>query len=152
MNNLVKITALFLIFMGPNPNTFAQSRGIVNYKYLGIQFNIPEGWVGQEVEGGYLIGSHTEPGFALISTHQASTLEEIKMEAEQGIVANNGTNLKLNSGLENVGENGLGGEFKGILEGQSVTTYMIGLLNPYGGEVSIMATTTRGGTWKLTNN
>ncbi|MEE9373884.1 MAG: hypothetical protein V3V00_12610 [Saprospiraceae bacterium] len=29
----------------------AQETGIVNYKQLGLSFEIPSGWVGQETEG-----------------------------------------------------------------------------------------------------
>lgn len=119
----------------------AQSTGVVNYEHLGIQFTLPQGWVGQEVEGGYLIGSHTEPGFALLSTHESRTLEEIRSQLQQGIMEANGTQLQLQGILEPAGNKGLGGEFKGALEGQAVTAYVLSLLNPYGNGVIILAAT-----------
>lgn len=118
-----------------------QSTGVVEYKHLGIQFTIPNGWVGQEVAGGYLIGSQTEPGFAFITTHEAKTLEEIRSQAEQGIIDENGTNLMLSGTLEKISGNSIGSDFEGTLEGQPVTAYILGMLNTTGYGLLIMAAT-----------
>jgi len=123
-------------------NLNAQSTGKVEYKYLGISFTIPEGWVGQEVKGGYLIGHNSEPGFAFLSTAQANSLNEIRMQAQQGIVEAGGTNLQLQGQLESISANSLGGDFTGTLENTSVKAFLIGVINTQGSSVLVMAAAT----------
>lgn len=123
-------------------NVFAQQTGAVKFDPLGIKFTIPDGWVGQEGDGIFLMGSHTEPGLILLSTHEQTTLQGLRAEAQKGLVEQNGTNLQLDGQLEDLGKNAVGGEFAGTLEYQPVKAYIIGLLNPHGLGVLIMATTT----------
>lgn len=122
--------------------SFSQATGNVEYPYLGIRFTIPEGWVGQENEAGYLVGSHTEPGFALLTTNQASTIEQLRQQAQQGFFDQNGTMLTLTGEPETVGQHILGGAFEGNLEGQPVKAYLAGVLNPHGDGVTILAVAT----------
>ncbi len=119
--------------------SIGQSTGPVEYKYLGIRFTIPDGWVGQENQIGYIVGSHTEPGFALLTTNPSRTMDQLHQQAQQGIHDQNGTMLTLVSQLENLGQNGIGGEFQGTLEGQPVKAFIAGILNPHGDGVTIMA-------------
>jgi hypothetical protein len=141
MNHQIAITVLTLILIFAITRTSAQTTGEVNLKTLGIQFTIPEGWVGQEMQGGYIVGSNTEPGFAFLTTHNYKTVEHIKQQAMQGIVEQNGTMLNVSGQLEPVGNQGIGAEFSGTLEGQQVKAYIVGLVNPLGDGVTIMATT-----------
>lgn len=142
MNLQIAITALTLILIFAITKTSAQTTGEVNLKTLGIQFTIPDGWIGQEVNGGYIIASNTEPGFAFLTTHHYKTVEQIKQQAIQGIVEQNGTMLNISGQVEPVGNQGIQAEFEGTLEGQQVKAYIVGLVNPLGDGVTIMATTT----------
>lgn len=111
----------------------------VEYRYLGLRFMIPKGWVGREVSAGYLINSHTEPGFAFIKTFSAKTLEEIQGLARQGIQDESGTNLVLTSALEQLNDQSAGGEFEGLFEGTPAKAYIIGLINAQGPGVLIFS-------------
>lgn len=115
----------------------AQQTGKVDYKTLGVSFEIPQGWVGQEVNGVYLIGHNTIPGVMLITESVAQTMEQIKQEARAGIVDNQGTNLQISSGFESIGSKGIGAEFAGTAEFQPAKAYVVGLLNPYGQGMTI---------------
>ncbi|GAB5553477.1 MAG: hypothetical protein Sapg2KO_30680 [Saprospiraceae bacterium] len=119
----------------------AQQTGKVDYKVLGINFTIPNGWVGQEGEGMFVMGSNTIPGVILMTTNEATTMEQMKQEARVGIVDQAGTNLQLSGDFDAVGTNGIGAEFLGTLEFQAAKAYVIGLLNPFGQGVTIMAVT-----------
>ncbi len=142
MNHPTTIIALMLIYIAATTNAVAQTTGEVNFKTLGIKFTIPDGWVGQEVQGGYIIGHNTEPGFALLTLHEYTSVAQLEQQARQGISEQNGTNLKLSGELETIGQKGIGGEYGGTLEGQKVKAYLLGLVNPHGNGVTIMAATT----------
>ncbi|MEM9675243.1 MAG: hypothetical protein AAF992_21810 [Bacteroidota bacterium] len=120
----------------------AQATGEVNFKTLGIRFTIPNGWVGQEVNGGYIVGSNTQAGFAFLTIHQYTTLAQLTQEAWKGIAEQNGTSLKLSGEIENLNERSIGAEYSGTLEGQAVKAYIVGLVNPLGSGVTIMAAST----------
>jgi len=142
MNHPTTIIALMLICIAATTNTTAQTTGEVNFKTLGIKFIIPDGWVGQEVQGGYIIGHNTEPGFAFLTLHEYTSVAQLEQEAQQGITEQNGTNLSLSGELKPLGKQGIGGEYGGTLEGKKVKAYILGLVNPYGNGVTIMAAAT----------
>ncbi len=118
---------------------WAQSTGHVSYPYLGIEFTIPQGWVGQELEGGYLIGHQSQPGIGFLTVLQANSLEEIRVQGQQGITEANGTRLIIEGDWETITPNALGSEFKGTLEGTPVKAYLVGVYNEYGNSVMVMA-------------
>lgn len=134
---LFSLTATILL--ATSLNSSAQTTGTVEYKYLGIRFTIPDGWIGQENEIGYIVGSYTEPGFALLTTNPSRTVEELRQQAQQGIYEENGTMLSLTSSVESLGSDKIGGEFQGTLEGQAVRAYIVGMVNPHGDGVTVMA-------------
>ena len=116
----------------------AQKTGLVEYKELGLAFTIPQGWVGQETDEGFLMGHNTEPGFILLLPHEYNSLATLRQEAAQGI-EDEGVSLKLSGKLDSVGKNGVGGTFTGTLQGQKAKAYIAGLINPHGQGLSIMA-------------
>lgn len=120
----------------------AQQTGTVDYKYLGVKFTIPDGWAGQEIEEGFVMGSNTIPGFMFLTTHEQKTLESIKQETKAGLLDNNGTNLSIQGEFQNIGNNGVGARFNGTFEGQAISAYIIGILNPHGPGVTIISGTT----------
>ncbi len=130
------IAAILLV----NPSiSQAQQTGRVDYKFLGINFTIPQGWVGQEAEGAFVIGSQTIPGMILLSTHESSTLEQLKIEARQPMQDGNGTNLSITGELDQLGNNAIGGELTGTMQYQTIKGYVIGIINPHGQGVIIMS-------------
>ncbi|MEM6377475.1 MAG: hypothetical protein AAF705_04625 [Bacteroidota bacterium] len=126
------VVAAFLVNI-----SFAQQTGKVDYKTLGVSFTIPQGYVGQEVNGVYLIGHNTIPGVMLVTTGDAQTIDQIKQEARLGIVDQQGTNLQLNSDFETINSKAIGAEFAGTAEYQAAKAYVVGLLNPYGQGMTI---------------
>ena len=119
----------------------AQDTGQVDYPYLGIRFNIPEGWQGKEIEIGYILGSNTEPGFILLKTHEARTIDTLRQEAGKGIFEEGGTVLQLAGKLEPVGDQGIGGPFSGTVEFQAAKAYVTAVINPFGNGVMVLAVT-----------
>lgn len=120
---------------------WTQITGKVNYEKLGLSFEIPSGWKGQEGDGIVILGSDVIPGLVLLSTHTYNK-QELIQEAQKGINEGNGTLLKLSGNLENLSPHAIGGEFSGTLEWQQAKAYVIGVENPYSGPgVMIMAAT-----------
>ncbi len=110
----------------------AQDTGEVDIPELGMSFVIPDGWLGQMSEGAYLMGSNTEPGLVMMTTHEASTLDQLKQEARMGLNDGNGTNLQLTGEIEEVGEQAIGGVMQGMIEWQQAKAYVGGVINPLG--------------------
>ena len=119
----------------------AQLTGNVNYEKLGISFNIPSGWKGQEGDGMVILGSDVVPGIVILTTHSYNKQELIE-EAKRGIKDENGTSLILAGDIQNLTSNAIGGEFSGTMEWKQAKAYVIGIVNPYSGPgVSIIAAT-----------
>jgi len=120
----------------------AQETGQKDYPTLGISFTIPDGWVGQEGEGVYLMGSNTLPGVVLVIPSSTASLEAMRQEARVGVVDQaTGTNLQLSGDIQDLSNQAIGAEFSGMLEKQPAKAFIIGAYNPYGQSVSIMAVT-----------
>lgn len=122
---------------------FSQATGKIEYKQLGLSFEIPEGWVGQETQVGYMMGSNSVPGVILMLPHDVPyTLDQIKQQAYEGLTEQNGTSLKLSGELSDLGKQSVGGLFSGTLEWQPAKAYIIGMQNPHGLGMTIVAVTT----------
>lgn len=119
----------------------AQDTGVKEYPYLGIQFTIPENWIGRESDVGYMLGSNTEAGFILLMPHDAQTLDELKAEAANGLFDENGTALQLKGSLDKLGDHGVGGSFSGTVEFQPAKSYIAAVINPFGKGVMVLAVT-----------
>lgn len=120
----------------------AQLSGTVSLPHAGIEFVIPDGWLGQETGDGYILGSNTEPGAVFLTSHQATTLDALRAEAAKGIYEDGGTHLMPEGGIQSFGENALAAQYAGMLQGQRVKAYGIGLINPHGMGVTILVVTT----------
>ena len=131
-----------LIFLTTMQYTKAQQSGLIDYPHLGVQFTIPDGWAGQETDGGFIIGHPSKPGFAFLSIMEASSLEEIRAQGEQGIREADSTYLQLQGSMEQLNANTLGGLFSGSLQQSPAKAYMLGVLNPHGSGVLVMAAST----------
>ncbi|NND08382.1 MAG: hypothetical protein HKN87_18540 [Saprospiraceae bacterium] len=138
MRNYITFIVILILTL---PALLAQETGSKSFPSLGIAFTIPNGWVGQETESGYLMGSHTVPGLLMVLPHQTQTLDQLKQEAEQGLVDNEGTSLILDGSVTEFGNAGLQAAFTGTLGGQSAKAFVTSLLNKGGTGVTIMAAT-----------
>jgi hypothetical protein len=135
--------ALHLLFALVMASTLtAQKSGSVDYPALGLSFTIPSGWVGQETEGGFAIGHNSIPGIILMLPHETRTVEQLSQEAQQGIQDANGTALTLQGSIQNLGANTIKGHYTGTLEWQPVKALGIGMVNPNGTGVTILALST----------
>lgn len=119
----------------------AQVTGLVEYKALGLKFTIPSNWVGQETEEGMLLGSNTEAGLLVVLPHEYTSFEQIKQGADEGLV-DEGIQLRRSGAFRQEGSRGLGAEFSGMVQGESAKAYVIAVLNPKGGGITVMALTT----------
>lgn len=138
MKNLL----LPLLFLS-SISLFGQATGKVDYKHLGLSFTIPNGWMGQEAEMGYMMASNSVPGLILMLPHdQSYNLEQLKAQAQAGLNEGNGTNLQLSGTLSTLGQGAIGGEFTGTLEWQPAKAYIIGMNNPHGLGLTIISITT----------
>ena len=132
---------LFLLLVLISVCSFAQDTGLKTYPHLGISFEIPDGWKGQETEYGYVIGSDSKAGFIVLLRHDYNTIEAIKTQARQGIYDDEGTALRLESGLDSIHPGAIGARFVGTIEWSSVKAYIISVLNPFGSGVTVLAAT-----------
>ena len=120
----------------------AQLTGHVNYEQAGIEFDIPEGWFGQEGDGVIILGSYQTPGRILIYQHEYNKAQLIE-QAKLPIADSYGTNLNLQGELTDLASNAIGGLFVGTMEFQPAKAYIVGVANPYSGYgVTIAAATT----------
>lgn len=108
-------------------------------KDVGVRFRVPKGWIAKKTEMGYLLGSNTEKGFLLVSSHELPSIEQLRAEAQAGLTDENGTALQLSGEVVPFGKNGLAAEYRGAVEWQPARAYAIGLLSPHGGGVTVLA-------------
>jgi len=133
------LSIILIIFLANS--LYAQQTGKVEYKSLGIVFDVPSGWQGQETEMGFLIASNTIPGFILLTTNNVKTLEEMEKEARLGIADENGNTLKLVGETEKLDAKTLKGQYEGTLEWQPAKANIIGIANSLGSGVTIITAT-----------
>ncbi len=70
---------------------YSQQTGKIEYKQLGISFEIPEGWVGQETNGLFVMASHQTPGIILLMAQEFNAMEQMQQQAQLGYHDANGT-------------------------------------------------------------
>ncbi len=141
INSTLKFV-IIMIGLYSNYSCSQQTGNRVNYNSIGVSFLIPEGWVGQETQAGYMLKSETMAGFILINKNQVSDINILLNDAQQGFVNNNANYLQLVGNVENFNATGVGATYQGALEGIPAKAYMVSVLNNIGLGVSIMATTT----------
>lgn len=81
MRSLFIFLALFLSI-----SLSAQETGQKDYPTLGISFTIPDGWLGQEGQGVYMMGSNSIPGLILVMPSSVASLDAMRQEARAGVV------------------------------------------------------------------
>ncbi|MEL7148094.1 MAG: hypothetical protein AAFO69_17090 [Bacteroidota bacterium] len=109
---------------------YSQLTGHVNYEQIGIEFDIPAGWVGQEQEDMIVLNSNNSRGIIMMTTHEYS-IQELIAESKKEINEAGGTSLKLVGKTELLNENAIAGEYTGTMEWQPVKAFVIGIANPH---------------------
>lgn len=139
IQNIVLTLFLPLFFI---QNNIAQQTGFIQYDQLGIGFTVPNGWVGQEGQGMFVMGSHTEPGLVLLMPQDYPDLQTMQNNMLMGYADQAGTVLRPVGEVEKLSNNALGVIYQGTVEGQPAKGYLVGVLNPHGSEVAILSVTT----------
>jgi hypothetical protein len=106
--------------------------------YAGFQFNIPQDWLGRQLEdGSFLIGHNTKHGFISVMPHQYNSIQELTREASQGLSEGE---IQLNpiTSPQRFGKNGLVVDYAGYIQGQACKAQGIGLVSPNGGGVILL--------------
>ncbi len=137
--------ALSLILLLSN-NAFAAQTGRVNYPYQGIEFTVPPTWLGQVQKNSYLIQTKNKSGFVLLFKNNAKNLWQLKYDADKGFFTNN-IQLERSRPFDRLSakgerKRGLGAEFHGYIRGTPAKAYIIGLINPFGAGITIIAIAT----------
>jgi len=135
----VLIHAFILVFFLASGAQAQGLSGTIQQPQWGVTFTMPDGWVGQQGPEGYLFGSHTERGFVLILPHEYATLEALRAEAQKGLDDGFGTRLEVEDAIQAFGERGLAAALRGQVEGQPAQAYVVSVLSPSGGGVTVLS-------------
>ncbi len=107
----------------------------------GFKFRAPAGWKTQQNTQGIILGHDAIAGMIIVFPHMARSFQEVQTQMQSGLSEGN-TKLFPKSGLEQVADNAIGGEYSGTYDGQQVKARGIGVFSPYGGGAYIIALTT----------
>lgn len=104
----------------------------------GIRIEPPATWTGGEREGGFAFGSTTLKGLIFVFPHEATTMAELREGAATGLEEEGGTLSPVGNPKE-YGNNGVGAELEGTLDGTAARGYAVGVLNPHGSGAVVLA-------------
>ena len=136
---LIVLIATFV----PSHDLNAQKTGKVSYPTLGISFTLPDGWVGQETDEGMLVGHQTIAGLILLSTHEYTTLDELRNEATTGLQDGSGTSLNLAGPSRTLNDRTIEAHYTGTLQWQPAKAMALAVLNRQGSGVLMIAIATQ---------
>ncbi len=120
-------------------NRQAAAQQVVSYSALGLEFQVPNGWHGQEGDGVYLIQHHSIPGMLVLMPHEATSLDALRAGAHEGITESNGSSLQANGEITSFGSNGIRLDMAGLVEWSPSQAHVIALLSPHGRGVVVLA-------------
>ncbi|WNJ18397.1 hypothetical protein [Pontibacter sp. G13] len=123
--------------------SWAQKTGHVNYSNLGIEFDLPPGWTGQEGDGMLVVGNPSVTGGILMMVH-AYSLQELIRETRNGISEGEGNNLQLASEVARLGDHAIECQLSGVLNWQPAYAHMISMENPHGMGITILGISDQG--------
>ncbi|NOZ13104.1 MAG: hypothetical protein GXO69_05580 [Acidobacteria bacterium] len=131
------------VFAGAGAGVAPAGSRVTSREY-GFSFQPPAGWIAKPNPGaGYLMQSPNHKGVILVSRHAYQSLEKMRAEAAGGLIdPKSNVRLLPAGGFERVGNNGFGGPLEGTIQGKQAKAYLLGLISPYGGGVSILVAVT----------
>ncbi|MCF6289190.1 MAG: hypothetical protein L3J53_08165 [Proteobacteria bacterium] len=112
----------------------------VEFKELGLSFDIPSGWQGQLTEETVLLGHNSIPGLMILTENQAKNAMQLKHLAMQGVVEG-GIKLTPTDEFQLLGKNRVEGFYQGYFNGSEVKVFAIGLINGLGSGMNIIIIT-----------
>jgi len=123
---------------------FVPAGSRVTSREYGFSFQLPTGWMSRVNPGaGYIMQSPNYKGLILVSHHNYQTLEKMRTEAVGGLVDPKSNVRLLPSGeFERIGNSGFGGPLEGVIQGKQAKAYLLAVLSPYGGGISILVAVT----------
>ncbi|MFP2996228.1 hypothetical protein ABN763_09955 [Spongiivirga sp. MCCC 1A20706] len=116
------IASLILFFIMSNKLN-AQQTGIVSYPEYGLQFSIPENWMGKEADDMYIMGSNIEAGRMVLFFSEAESQNQLIQQLKGGF-HDQAVQLNLKGAL-NVGTEQITGMYEGLVSGQSIKAFLI---------------------------
>lgn len=120
----------------------AQESGKVDYPQIGLSFQIPDSWVGQEGDGVYFIAHNSIPGMIIIIPHSnPMSVDEMIAESSAGLQFGEGTFLNPVNNMSKINDNSIGGEFEGSFDHNPAKAFIIGISNPNGNGITIVSVT-----------
>jgi len=114
-----------------------QAQETVNYDYLGLSFEIPSGWSGQEGDGYYAI--QKQDGYVVLLPHEATNRAELDAGAQEGLQFGSDSMLQLNSEVSDFGDSGIEADMIGIVEWTPMEAHAVALLSPHGKGVVVLS-------------
>jgi hypothetical protein len=120
------------------PDAGSSATGGLQNDGWGIRIEPPATWTGVERDGGFAFGSTTLKGLILVFPHEATTMTELREGAVAGLVEEGGT-LSLVGNPKPHGNNGVGAQLEGTLDGLAARAYAVGVLNPHGSGAVVLA-------------
>lgn len=109
-----------------------QTSQVIDYPSLGILFEVPNQWVVQEVDNGYLLSNPSTPGFILLTTHDLKNMKAIQEELVQGFTLGPNSTLTAIEAPEKITLNTMGGQYTGTISSKPAKAYILGMLNKNG--------------------
>lgn len=128
----------FLLFIFVTITSFCQVTGHISDESLGIAFDIPADWFGQELEDVFLMSSLQEGGLMAMMFHPAQNVAQLQTEMKQGL-SDASIYLMPVGQLQSNGTDRVEGQYSGMLEGQKVKGKAVALINPHGQGVVVLS-------------
>lgn len=114
----------------------------VNLPELGLSFDIPKGWSGDQYDDYILLGHQKIPGMIVLFQNHTKSAEELKKIALQGII-DEGVNLQPKGEFILQSDQRVQGEYEGNFQGEPVRAFAIGLINGLGTGMNIIILTSK---------
>lgn len=120
--------------------SFGDDANRIRNENWGITFLVPEGWQARAVQGesAYMLSSSEIDGLMLVLPMTTPTLEQLRLDMQQGVHEDGGTALQPDGEIATFGDDGLAVEYRGSLEGQSVRAYVASRIAPEGAGASVL--------------
>ena len=133
-------TAIIMLLIWANLRSMAQEplTGPIDYPQLGISFTVPGDWMANESEGMIYFGSEKVAGLILMSIHELRSMNELKTSLDAGFYGD-GIELLPSGEAKILGDEVITRELAGKIEGEAAEGCGIGMLNPHGNGLSIVA-------------
>jgi hypothetical protein len=133
----MKFFCLFLLSACLQQSVKAQLTGHVEYPNLGISFQLPFDWYGQENESSIIATTPQHNCVLVISVHKSS-LGDLEKELRTGIHDDMGTSLALATDEILKKDKKISGALHGVVEYNSAECYYVGLENKTGFGLSVL--------------